>query len=129
MTELFRAVGLGVLFSMLWLLSKESGSKTAAVQLALCGAVLLGFGLVRLTPFFSALRGLFEKAALKEEGTLVLKAIGIGYVSQIGGDICRDVGAESVATKVELCARAELLLLCMPLFTGLLETAYALVGS
>lgn len=129
MTQLLQAVGLGVLFAMLSLLAKESGSKTAAAQVAFAGVVLFGVALLRLLPSFSAARSLFEKLSLQKESSFLLKAIGIGYVSQIGGDICRDLGAEGVATKVELCGRAELLLLCMPLFVQLLELAYSLVST
>ena len=57
-----------------------------------------------------------------------MKAVAVGYVSRIGSDVCRDLGADSVAAKVELCGRAELLLLAMPLFAEVLEIAYSLLS-
>ena len=121
-------IGLGVLFAMLSLLAKESGSKTAAAQVAFAGVALFGFAFIRFLPVFSEAKALFEKLSLEKEGVFLLKAVGVGYVSQIGGDVCRDLGAESVAAKIELCGRAELLLLSLPLFAELLELSYSLVG-
>ena len=128
MTHLFEVIGLGVLFAMLSLLVKESGSKTTAAQVAFAGVALFGFAFVRFLPVFSEAKALFEKLSLEKEGVFLLKAVGVGYVSQIGGDVCRDLGAESVAAKIELCGRAELLLLSLPLFAELLELSYSLVG-
>ncbi|MBO5790200.1 MAG: hypothetical protein J6R40_03495 [Clostridia bacterium] len=128
MTHLFEVIGLGVLFAMLSLLAKESGSKTTAAQVAFAGVALFGFAFVRFLPVFSEAKALFEKLSLEKEGVFLLKAVGVGYVSQIGGDVCRDLGAESVAAKIELCGRAELLLLSLPLFAELLELSYSLVG-
>ena len=128
MTHLLEVIGLGVLFAMLSLLAKESGSKTAAAQVAFAGVALFGFAFIRFLPVFSEAKALFEKLSLEKEGVFLLKAVGVGYVSQIGGDVCRDLGAESVAAKIELCGRAELLLLSLPLFAELLELSYSLVG-
>ena len=117
-----------MLFAMLSLLAKESGSKTAAVQVAVAGVVLFGMAMLRFLPVFESISSLFAKLSLEKEGSFLLKAVGVGYVSRIGSGVCRDLGADSVAAKVELCGRAELLLLAMPLFAEVLEIAYSLLS-
>ena len=128
MTQLLQAVGIGVLFAMLSLLAKESGSKTASVQVAFAGVVLFGIALLRFLPAFESISTLFTKLSLEDEGSFLFKVVGVGYVSRIGSDVCRDLGAEGVAAKVELCGRAELLLLSLPLFAEVLEIAYSLLS-
>ena len=128
MTHLLQAVGIGVLFAMLSLLAKESGSKTAAVQVAFAGVLLFGMAMLRFLPVFETVSSLYQKLSLQKEGSFLLKAVAVGYVSRIGSDVCRDLGADSVAAKVELCGRAELLLLAMPLFAEVLEIAYSLLS-
>ena len=117
-----------MLFAMLLLLAKESGSKTVSVQVAFFGVVLFGMALLRFLPAFETVSSLYEKLSLQKEGNFLFKAVAVGYVSRVGSDVCRDLGAESVATKVELCGRAELLLLALPLFAEVLEIAYSLLS-
>ena len=117
-----------MLFAILALLAKESGSKAVSVQVAFAGVVLFGTALLRFLPVFETVSSLYEKLSLQKEGNFLFKAVAVGYVSRIGSDVCRDLGADSVATKVELCGRAELLLLALPLFAEVLEIAYSLLS-
>lgn len=54
---------------------------------------------------------------------IILKALGICIVAELGSQCCRDAGEAAIAAKVELAAKTELVLMCMPVFTQLLETA------
>ena len=120
---------MGVLFATFGLLLKESGSKSASAAGAVLGVLFFGFVFLRISGLFAQLSQVFESAQLQKEGTFLLKAIGVGYVSQLGSDVCRDLGAQGMAAKIELLGRAELLLLCMPTFLQLLQTALSLVQS
>ena len=54
---------------------------------------------------------------------IMLKALGICIVAELGSQCCRDAGEAAIAAKVELAAKTALVLMCMPVFTQLLETA------
>lgn len=54
---------------------------------------------------------------------ITLKALGICIVAELGSQCCRDAGEAAIAAKVELAAKTALVLMCMPVFTQLLETA------
>lgn len=54
---------------------------------------------------------------------IILKALGICIVAELGSQCCRDAGEAAIAAKVELAAKTALVLMCMPVFTQLLETA------
>lgn len=54
---------------------------------------------------------------------IILKALGICIVAELGSQCCRDAGEAAIAAKVELAAKTALVLICMPVFTQLLETA------
>jgi hypothetical protein len=60
---------------------------------------------------------------------VILKAIGVGYVVRIGGDVCRDLGYESTAQKLDLCGKAELFVLSLPYLFELLSIAEDLAGG
>ena len=67
-----------------------------------------------------------EKAAAdanSEYVSILLRALGITYLTSISADICRSSGEASVAGYIESAGRVELLLLAVPLFSELFELA------
>ena len=55
-----------------------------------------------------------EGTSLGEGGKSILKVIGIGYVSGISTEVCRDLGAGGVAAAVSIFARLEALIVVIP---------------
>lgn len=53
---------------------------------------------------------------------VLIKIIGIAYVSEFSSNICKDAGCKSLAGSIEMLAKLSILVLCMPILTALLET-------
>ena len=70
---------------------------------------------------------IYELAAIGElEGeyvSILLRGVGITLLGQISADICRDCGDTSSANGVELIAKLEIVLICLPLLDGIIECA------
>lgn len=70
---------------------------------------------------------IYELASIGElEGeyvSILLRGVGITILGQITADICRDCGDTSSANGVELIAKLEIVLLCLPLLDGIIECA------
>ena len=122
-------IGIGVLVSLLLVIQKDAGGKYTTLLLTAGGIFLLYFFLERISPVFSLVGEYMKVGQMGEQGELLLKALAVGYLIKIGGDTCRDLGAEGIAAKLELCGRAELLLLSLPLLSELIATAFSLVAS
>ncbi len=60
--------------------------------------------------------------------TILCKAVGITYLTQLGGDVCRDCGEGAVGSAVELCGRVGLVVLALPLFVRLAEIVLEVMG-
>ena len=58
-----------------------------------------------------------------DASAVVLKAIGTGYLAQFVCELCESVGAQSLASKVELAEKIYVVLLSIPLLKDLLELA------
>ena len=67
-------------------------------------------------------------AAVSDAAALVLRALGVSFVAQIGAELCRDLGENSVASVVEAVGRAEILLICLPEFISLVNKAVEMIG-
>ena len=95
-------------------------------------ALLIVFGGLLLsmsTPLIDFLRELGELGGISEQTTLLLRALGIALLAQVAAQICRECGEAAIAEAVELTAKVELLLLCIPLMNELLTLARELLST
>ena len=60
---------------------------------------------------------------------LLLKIIGITYLAEISADLCKDAGANALASQIELFGKLSILVLCMPIMFSLLETIDYFLGG
>ena len=89
---------------------------TAAVTLLLMAMVL-----EQLSPVLEQLRSTMELTGLTGDYAAILfKAVGICLLTQLAGDVCRDSGESSIASKIELAGRAAILLTAMPLIQDII---------
>ena len=97
---------------------------TAAVTLLLMAMVL-----EQLSPVLEQLRSTMELTGLTGDYAAILfKAVGICLLTQLAGDVCRDSGESSIASKIELAGRAAILLTAMPLIREVLVWAWELMN-
>lgn len=97
---------------------------TAAVTLLLMAMVL-----EQLSPVLEQLRSTMELTGLPGDYAAILfKAVGICLLTQLAGDVCRDSGESSIASKIELAGRAAILLTAMPLIQEVLAWAWELMN-
>lgn len=78
-----------------------------------------------MTGLEKIMSGLSEQSDLT---AIILKALGICIIAELGSQCCRDAGEAAIAAKVELVAKAALVLMSMPVFTSLMETAGELLS-
>ncbi len=115
--------GAALIIALTVALLRESGNRLIPFVAAGGGILLAGWAMLRISGVFTAFTELASQTVLSPYLALLLKAIGVGYVVQIAADICRDLGANETAKRLELCGRAELLLLALPPLTDLIQIA------
>ena len=120
-------VGCGLVIAVACGILKEGKTNMPLFLGALGGVMLTAWGMTRLASTWEVFALLGENESLSPYTTLLLKALGVGYVVKIGSDVCRDLGAQDTAEKLELCGKAELLLMAMPLISELISLALTLV--
>jgi stage III sporulation protein AD len=108
---------------------KNEGKGYGIYVAALGGVLLTGWAVHTLKDTWAVLSSLGEYSELSPYTTLLLKALGVGYVVKIASDVCRDLGAQETAQKIELCGKAELLLMAMPLVMELVSLALHLTSE
>lgn len=124
MEIIFSFVVLSLITAVISLYLKDSGFVTAAVITVICGGVLI---LLKLIPFFSeifrTIREISSVSGLKTDYIgLVIKVVGIAYIGEFAGELCRDAGETSLAGKVDLGTKAVIMVMALPLLKTILST-------
>ena len=82
-----------------------------------------------LEPLLAQMHQLFELAGLPQTYIAVLwKALGICYVTQLAGDVCRDSREEALCSVVHMAGKIALMLQALPLIRALLSMLVEVLG-
>ena len=125
---MLKLCALALLAAILLLPLREAGGRLGGVAAALCGVLLLLTLTERYATLFSFLDTLGENAVPGEAVSLSLRALGLSFLTEVTAGICRDLGEVGLATRLEWCGRAEILVLALPTLVRLLELAVSYLG-
>ncbi len=105
--------------------------KEFEVPLTIAGSLLLilaAFGMGK--PIFDYISDLMSSSPIVGEAAgILVRVIGIAVITRISADICREMGAASVASSLETVAKFEIILLSIPLVASVLESVHSLFSE
>ena len=120
------ALGVALLTAVSALLVRECGGRLA-LPISLTGGIVL---LLAALPRVEETVAVFSRLGALGGGewiSVILKILAVGYTVELGADICRDLGEPSLAARLEIFGRLEILALALPAILSLLELALSLV--
>ena len=128
--EIVAIIGLGVLGAVLAVLMKQYKPEYALAVSLLTGVVILAAAVKGMEPVLDQLDALLDATNVPREfiGVLI-KSLGICFITQIACDTCRDAGQSAIASKLEIAGKLTILALSLPLFAQLLEVVRALLSA
>lgn len=89
--------------------------------------ILLGASVAAFLPVIEFVFETVEGTDFAKYLSTLTKALGITLAVQLSADVCRDAGETSLAAKLELVGKAEILVLCLPLIRDLITLAGEIV--
>lgn len=100
-----------------------------ALVVTLCAVTLILLAAVTaLEPVRELMDALGEQAGLSAAVLApVVKTVGIALLTRVCAELCRDAGESGIAAAVEIAGGGCALLVCLPLFHGVLELILELV--
>jgi len=121
-------IALGLTGTVFSVLLKKENPQMAMLTAAATGILIFLMLCSPLGELLSLLQETAEEAGVGEGYfRIVLKVIGIAYLTQFGAQLCADAGETAVAAKIELAGKVLMMTAAAPVLTGLLETVMALV--
>lgn len=120
--EILQIAGLGIIAVVLVLVIKPQRPEMAIQISIMAGIVIFMLVVGKLSAVIQLLNGFAHKVNLSIEylGTL-MKIIGIAYISEFAGEICKDAGETSIASKIELAGKVIIIVIAVPIIASLLE--------
>ncbi len=83
----------------------------------------------KFSSLYINIKNIAESAGIKSEYIeIMLKGLAICYITQFSGDVCNDFGQTSLASKIELCGKIVLAILCIPLMVSIIDMVTKTVG-
>ncbi len=122
MTDVLTICGAGIFTAFAITILREIRREYTPVLLL---AVCIVFSLCILPKISESVRFIRELSDYLEDthADTLFRALGITYLTATASDICKSAGEASVAGYIELAGRAELMVLCLPLFREILALA------
>ena len=126
--DITKVIALGLIGTIFSVLLKKENPQIAMLVAAATGILIFLMLCSPLGELISLLRETAEQAGVGEGYFgIVLKVIGIAYLTQFGAQLCADAGESAIAAKIEMAGKVLMMAAAAPVLTGLLETVLGLV--
>ncbi len=125
-----RVVGLGLLATVLLVVIREERSELGVILRVGVGAALLLLILPDVGQVVAAIVHVSELARIPARFlTLLLKVVGISYLTVFVAQLARDAGEAGTGLRVELAGKIAILMLAIPLIASIAQTVLKLIPS
>jgi stage III sporulation protein AD len=126
--DITKVIALGLIGTIFSVLLKKENPQIAMLTASATGILIFLMLCSPLGELISLLRETAEQAGVGEGYFgIVLKVIGIAYLTQFGAQLCADAGESAIAAKIEMAGKVLMMTAAAPVLTGLLETVIGLV--
>jgi len=126
MELVMRAIILGVVGSVLSLVIKKNSPEVSLVLALAVALLVVGLGIELIGAILDFI-GVLQSAAGLSPALIspVLKTVGIGILTRLAADICKDAGQGAIASTVELAGTVAALYIALPL----MQTVFQMIGG
>ena len=122
MTDIFKVIGVGFITTITAVLLRGAKPELSFAVTIVGIIVILSFVVDMLRGTMSIFVSIAEIAGVESSLLkLLLKIVGVGYLTEFGAGILTDFGSSSIADKVTLAGKITIVLLSMPVIESLLR--------
>lgn len=102
---------------------RQTHSQLANIATAVAGIAVFVYIIKGIVPFAEFVGDITEATGMDTYFSTMLKALAVSFCCKMCGDICRDCGENSLASKVELAGKAGIVIISLPMVESLLGVA------
>ena len=129
MVSIYKICGAAIISLIISAVLKNRSSAVAPYLTEITSILIISSIITALFPLISFVKGLMADGAIKYDvfETLIKSAM-IATVCQVVYDLCKENGENMLASAVELAGNAEIILLSLPLISGLLKDTFEMLN-
>lgn len=92
--------------------------------------VIFGFSVTKLEVIFSGIETIRQYLTVNGAYIgIILKVVGIAYISEFSANLCKDAGYGGIASQIEMFGKLSILVMSLPILTTLLTTIQEFMGG
>ena len=127
--DLIAIIGVSLAAAVVSIVLRQYRADYAMVISLAAGALVRVVVLRALEPVLGEVTDIIAMSGIgMENSATVLKVVGVGFITQLACDSCRDAGESAIASKVELAGRVFILILALPVFGQVLQIVSGLLS-
>ncbi len=103
--------------------SRDFGDMVKVVS----AVILAGGVMICASPLVEFISGIAEGTQINTYLSVMLKALGVAFLTHICASVCRDCGEQTIAGYAELAGKIEMLIIAIPLIEEIIGIAEGLI--
>ncbi len=126
--DILQIVCIGIVAVALSSVIKAQKPELALQVSIITGILIFMLVAVKLSAVIDFIKTFSQKADIDSTYiAILLKIVGIAYISEFGAEVCKDAGESSIASKIELAGKVTIVVLAVPIITSLLDLVVKLI--
>ncbi|MGI6357343.1 MAG: stage III sporulation protein AD [Bacillota bacterium] len=126
--EIIPIVGLAITATVLLIVLRQSRPEFALILSILVGTLIFLSALPKIGMVVSTMNSIASKVEIGSlQLGMLLKIVGVAYITEFGAQICRDANESAIAGKVELAGKVIIMVLAVPIVLVILDTVLGLL--
>ena len=122
-------IGIGLVGMVIAVLLRQYKPEYAVFVSLAVGVLIIGMLCSQLLPVFNEMKEMLSQANLSLEYIgILIKSLGVCYLTQLASDACRDAGETAISSNLQLAGKITVLSLGLPLFGKLLDIVKQLIA-
>ena len=126
--NVFSYLAFGVSAALLAFLLKSNKSPVGQIVCAVACVLMAARLICDTVPILSSMDEILDSSGFYGYGKTLIKALGVAAACETTGDVCRELGESSLASRIELAGKLEIVALSLPLAKEILEAAGKMVA-
>ena len=126
--DIFKIILIALLSTTMVLIIRQTRPELAMLVSVITGTILFLFSIDKIGQVVDLLNSLASSAGISNEFlSIVLKIIGIAYITEFGANACRDVGETAIASKVQFAGKCIIVVLGINIIGNFVETVLGIL--
>ena len=127
MQDIIKLFGVAIMCTCVAVVIKSTNKDFGGIVKVVSAAILAGGVVICASPLIEFITDISEGTQINTYLSVMLKALGIAFLTHICASVCRDCGEQTIAGYAELAGKIEMLIIALPLIEELITIAEDLV--